>query len=192
MASEQQTSSDTQSVQSSQAGHAQPHAHAHLEPGKKKATMLGLVMVFAIRKHIQQQCHADLRVANVERLIEAVEEGELNQSIIRVLRNVAQEVEPVPAALATLLTHEDPTDKPFELHEELASEDEKSLAVGFCVRMDVALRGTEPADEREIVHTHLTGERAASHRCEIIFRVLSTIRDLLKLQDEIDRKRHAA
>ncbi|OZG59041.1 hypothetical protein BTIS_0194 [Bifidobacterium tissieri] len=189
MTSEQQTPRDAQSSQASESSHSH---QGHIEPGRQKATMLGLLIAFAIRRQIQKQCHADLKPDNVERLIEAVEEGELNQSIIRILRNVSQEVEPVPAALAMLLTHEDPTNKPFELHEELATEDEKSLAVGFCVRMNVALHGTEKDEERELIHKQLTGEHAASHRCEIIFHTLSTIRDLLKLQEEIDRRRAAA
>ncbi|MBW3087691.1 hypothetical protein KIH77_02935 [Bifidobacterium sp. 82T24] len=187
MATEQQIPHDARPSQTDHSRHA-----SHIQPGRTKATMLGLIMVFALRKRIREQCHADLRATDVERLIEVVEEGELNQSILGILHDASQRTEPVPAALATLLTHEDPVNKPFELHDEPASEDERSLAVGFCIRMDTALHGTEAADERDTVHANLTGERASSHRCDMVFRVLSTIHSLLNLQDEIDRKHHQA
>lgn len=161
----------------------------HIETGQRKATLLAMIIVVALRKWLERNRNVRLVDDDADELLEEIDDTDEGLGIIGSLQEAASRFDAGsgPAELALLLTHIDP-DQPFEVHDEIAGHDADCLAAGIYARLTVAAYGFESAVERQAMTIHLGSEDGAAYGREILLNVLIDIRELLTLQHEMEAK----
>lgn len=165
-----------------ESSHGDGYGSGHIEAGREKATMLGMVMVLQLRRWLALHDDMDLTEADVAQVFAFTETMDDSLGIIDTLEGAARAMDPAPAALARLLTHRDPPGSRFELHEEHANGDLDCLALGMFIRLNVAAHGFEDAVERQAAALRLEGTDGTAYGREILQRVLTDIHDLTRMQ----------